>query len=134
MNSWIFSRGRFTRSRSILATPPQTWPRLPAPPRTSEPQQTASRTLPRTDIAVKLPPFREDWTEVRMAQVDAQFFLAHITQDRTRYAYVVAHLDGRYANEFQDILANSPTANLYEHLKTELIRRLPLSEDQEVNL
>ncbi|KAH7971200.1 hypothetical protein HPB49_020193 [Dermacentor silvarum] len=113
--------------------PPQTWPRLPAPPRTSEPQQTASRTLPRTAsgvyIAVKLPPFWEDWTEVRMAQVEAQFFLAHITQDRTRYDYVVAHLDARYANEFRDILANSPTANLYEHLKTELIRRLPLSED-----
>nr|XP_050028281.1 uncharacterized protein LOC126523748 [Dermacentor andersoni] len=54
------------------------------------------------------------------------------SSDRTRYDYVVAHLDARYANEVRDILANPPTANLYEHLKTELIRRLSLSEDQKL--
>ncbi|XP_075535215.1 uncharacterized protein LOC142570762 [Dermacentor variabilis] len=69
----------------------------------------------------------EDFT-----QVEAQFSLAHITQDRTRYDYVVAHLDARYANEVRDILANPPMANLYEHLRTELIRRLSPSEDQKV--
>ncbi|KAH7974383.1 hypothetical protein HPB49_014712 [Dermacentor silvarum] len=59
-------------------------------------------------VAVKLPPFLADSPEV------------------------VAHLDARDANEVRDILANTPTANLYEHLKNELIRRLSLSEDQKV--
>ncbi|XP_077546323.1 uncharacterized protein LOC144158974 [Haemaphysalis longicornis] len=83
-------------------------------------------------VAVKLPPFWADSPEVWFAQVEAQFSLARITQDRTRYDYVVAHLDARYANEVRDILANPPTDNLYEHLKTALIRRLPLSEEQKI--
>ncbi|XP_050028294.1 uncharacterized protein [Dermacentor andersoni] len=108
---------------------------LPAPPRTSEPRQMASRTLPRTASGVSLPsfrPFGPTRPRPKFAQVEAQFSLAHITQDRTPYDYVVAHLDARYASEVRDILANPPTANLYEHLKTELIRRLSLSEDQKV--
>ncbi|KAG0437402.1 hypothetical protein HPB47_017460 [Ixodes persulcatus] len=68
--------------------------------------------------------------EVWFAQVEAQFSLTRITQDRTRYDYVVTHLDSRYANEIRDILDNPPAANLYQHLKTELTRRLSLSEDQ----
>ncbi|CAN7951546.1 unnamed protein product, partial [Ixodes pacificus] len=32
----------------------------------------------------------------------------------------------------RDILDNPPAANLYQHLKTELTRRLSLSEDQKV--
>ncbi|XP_040067539.1 uncharacterized protein LOC120840848 [Ixodes scapularis] len=83
-------------------------------------------------VAVKLPPFWADSPEVWFAQLEAQFSLARITQDRTRYDYVVANLDSRYANEIRDILDNLPAANLYQHLKTELNRRLSLSEDQKV--
>ncbi|XP_049267947.1 uncharacterized protein LOC125756928 [Rhipicephalus sanguineus] len=85
-------------------------------------------------VAVKLSPFWADSPEVWFAQVEAQFSLARITQDRTRYDYVIAHLDARYANEVRDILANPPTANHYEHLKTQLIRRLSLSDEQKVRL
>ncbi|XP_050046649.1 uncharacterized protein [Dermacentor andersoni] len=101
---------------------------LPAPPRTSEPRQTASSMLPRCQAS----DVWADSPELWFAQVEAQFALAHITQDRTRYNCVVAHLDARYANEVRGILAKPPTANIYEHLKTELIRRLPLSENQKV--
>ncbi|KAG0424983.1 hypothetical protein HPB47_027826 [Ixodes persulcatus] len=84
-------------------------------------------------VAVKLRPFRADSPEVWFAQVEAQFSLARITQDRTRYDYAVARLNSRYANEIRDILDNPPAANLYQHLKTELTRRLSLSEDQKVH-
>ncbi|XP_075540728.1 uncharacterized protein LOC142575316 [Dermacentor variabilis] len=83
-------------------------------------------------ITIKLPPFWADSPEVWFAQVEAQFSLTHITQDRACYDYVVAHLDARYANQVRNILANPPMANLYEHLKTELVPRLSLSEDQKV--
>ncbi|KAH7936714.1 hypothetical protein HPB49_003231 [Dermacentor silvarum] len=42
------------------------------------------------------------------------------------------HLDTRYGSEIQDIIANPPAANLYRHLKAELIHRLSLSQDQKV--
>ncbi|KAH7931661.1 hypothetical protein HPB49_026206 [Dermacentor silvarum] len=83
-------------------------------------------------VAVKLPPVWAGSPEVWFAQVEAQFTLARITQDRTRYDYVVVHLDARYANEVRDILANPPTANFYELLKSELIRHLSLSEGETV--
>ncbi|KAH7974279.1 hypothetical protein HPB49_013619 [Dermacentor silvarum] len=122
---------------SILTTPPQRSPRLPAPPRSSEPRQTASRTLPRPTSSASLSSFRRfgpTGPRYGSPKVEAQFSLACIPQDRTRYNYVVAHLDARYANEVRDILASPPTANLYEHLKTDLIRRLSLSEDQKAQL
>lgn len=102
---------------------------------TAEDVRTPTEAIPHTAswrVAVKLPPFWVDSPEVWFAQVEAQFSLARITQDRTRYDYVVAHLDARYANEVRDILTNPPTANPYEHLKTALIRRLSLSEDQKI--
>ncbi|KAH7973676.1 hypothetical protein HPB49_003818 [Dermacentor silvarum] len=83
-------------------------------------------------VSVNLPPFWTDPPEVWFAQVEVQLSLARIPQDRTHQNYVVTHLDARYANELRVILANPPTANLYEHLKNELIDRLSLSEDQKV--
>ncbi|KAG0418356.1 hypothetical protein HPB47_004928 [Ixodes persulcatus] len=83
-------------------------------------------------VTVKLSPFWVDSPEVLFAQVEAQFSLSRITHDRTRYDYVVAHLDSRYANEKRGILDNPPPANLSQPLKMELIRCLSLSEDQKV--
>ncbi|KAH7944905.1 hypothetical protein HPB49_001686 [Dermacentor silvarum] len=124
-----------TPCNSILATPPAM---LAAPAGSAEVIRTPADDIPHAAlhdvwrVAVKLPLFWADSPEAWFTRVEAQFFLARITQDRTHYDYVVAHLDARYANEVRDILANPPMANLYEHLNTELIRRLSLSEDQKV--
>lgn len=83
-------------------------------------------------VAVRLPPFWADKPCVWFAQVEAQFALSHITQDGTKYDYVVAQLESRYANEVADILNNPPAVDRYQRLKTELIRRLSLSEEQKV--
>ncbi|KAH7966670.1 hypothetical protein HPB49_018550 [Dermacentor silvarum] len=72
-------------------------------------------------VAVKLPPFWVDSPEV---------CTHHARPDplglRRR------PLDALYADEVRNILANPPTANLYERLKTALIRRLSLSEEQKL--
>lgn len=105
----------------------------PAVPATSGASIAAAATD--TDVcrvAVKLPPFWAEAPDVWFAQVEAQFSTARITQDRTRYDYVVAHLDSRYATEVRDILANPPADDRYLHLKRELIRRLSPSQDEKV--
>lgn len=83
-------------------------------------------------VSVKLPPFWADKPAVWFAQVEAQFSLAQIKQDQTKFDYVVAQLDSRYASEVDDILTNPPAADRYQRLKKELIRRLSLSEEQKV--
>ncbi|KAH7965701.1 hypothetical protein HPB49_009895 [Dermacentor silvarum] len=54
--------------------------------------------------------------------------------DQTRYDYVVAHLDSRYATELRDVLACPPADDCYLHLKRQLIRRLSPSDDEKAIL
>ncbi|KAK3916941.1 Cobyric acid synthase [Frankliniella fusca] len=82
-------------------------------------------------ISVKLPPFWRDRPTLWFSQVEAQFSLAGITQEATKYAYVVSHLDEKYANEV-DIITSPPAENPYTTLKTALIKRVSLPEDQRI--
>lgn len=83
-------------------------------------------------ISVKLPVFWPDKPAIWFAQAEAQFSVAGITQESTKYAYVVSQLDSRYAAEVEDIIINPPAQSPYSYLRTELVRRLSLSEEQRV--
>ncbi|KAH7977983.1 hypothetical protein HPB49_004117 [Dermacentor silvarum] len=84
-------------------------------------------------VAIKLPPFWVDSPEVWFAQVKAQFSLARITQDWTRYDYVVTHLDALYANETaltclslseEQKIRQLQTAELAERKPSQLLRHM----------
>ncbi|GFY69274.1 uncharacterized protein TNIN_377731 [Trichonephila inaurata madagascariensis] len=83
-------------------------------------------------VSRKLPPFWADKPAVWFAQAESQFALAHITSDATKFHYIVANLDSRYAAEVDDIITNPPTTGTYKKLKNQLINRLSLSEEQRV--
>lgn len=83
-------------------------------------------------VAVKLPPFWSDKPALWFAQVEAQFDLAAITRETTKFYHIVSQLEGRYASEVEDIIISPPDQNAYRHLKTELIKRLGKSEEQRV--
>ncbi|GFQ65338.1 uncharacterized protein TNCT_172561, partial [Trichonephila clavata] len=81
-------------------------------------------------ISPKLPPFWADKPAIWFAQAEAQFALAHIISDATKFHCIVANLDSRYAAEVDDIITNLPTTGMYEKLKKQLINCLSLSEMQ----
>lgn len=84
-------------------------------------------------VSVKLPPFWPNKPAVWFAQVEAQFEIAGIVADSTKYNYIVGQIDYKYAGEIEDILIDPPKkGSQYETLKTELIKRLSLSEEQKV--
>ncbi|GFT44549.1 uncharacterized protein TNCV_2808041 [Trichonephila clavipes] len=83
-------------------------------------------------VSPKLPPFWADKPIVWFAQAESQFALAHITSDTTKFHYIIANLDSRYAAEVDDIIINTPTTRMYEKLKNQLINHLSLSEEQRV--
>ncbi|GFN86369.1 transposon ty3-g Gag-Pol polyprotein [Plakobranchus ocellatus] len=56
-----------------------------------------------------------------------------ITQDQTRYDYVVSALDLRTAEEVQDVLVNLPDADRYATLKNALIKAFGKSQAQRDN-
>lgn len=83
-------------------------------------------------VSVKLPPFWADRPAVWFAQIEAQFEIAGISADTTKYNYVVAQLDTTHAAEIEDIITQPPKSEKYQKIKDELIRRLSSSEEQRI--
>ncbi|XP_018573267.1 uncharacterized protein LOC108912511 [Anoplophora glabripennis] len=83
-------------------------------------------------VTVRVPPFWSDKVGLWFCQLEAQFSIAGVRQDSTKFGYVVGNLDSRYIEEVEDIICNPPAQNQYETLKSELIKRLSDSSSQRV--
>lgn len=83
-------------------------------------------------VRVRVPPFWPDKPAVWFAQVEAQFALSNITSDATKYFTVVGNLEPSIMAQLEDIVENPPVSNKYEKLKTELIKRLSVSQEKKV--
>jgi hypothetical protein len=83
-------------------------------------------------VAVRLPPFWPDRPALWFAQAEAQFDLAGITRQRTKFNYVVSQLHQQHAAEVEDIITAPPEHEPYDRLKAELVRRLSTSREQRV--
>ncbi|KAL4148407.1 hypothetical protein QTP88_002660 [Uroleucon formosanum] len=93
-------------------------------------QQTPTASV--NHVTVKLPPFWAEKPSLWFSQVDLQFAISGITSEETKFHYVVAQLDTRYAAEVEDIITNPPPTERYKHLRTKLVERLSISEEQRV--
>lgn len=82
-------------------------------------------------VALKIPPFWAEEPMLWFAQIESQFAVGGITQDATKYAYVLANIETKYAKEIREIIINPPANNKYEKIKETLIRRLSLSPEQQ---
>lgn len=83
-------------------------------------------------VAMRLPPFWPEEPEIWFAQIEAQFENAGVTNDVTKYNYVVGHLEPQYSKEVKDVIMSPPASNRYEKLKAELVRRLSASQERKV--
>lgn len=81
-------------------------------------------------IGIRIPPFWPNEPTLWFAQLEGQFALAGITSDETKYNYVIAHLEPRYATEVKDVITSPPISGKFDVVKRELITRLSQSEDQ----
>ena len=78
-------------------------------------------------VSLKLPTF---WTSTPItwfAQAEAQFIVRNITNDDTKYYYVVAALDSSTANRAKSLLVAPPTNNKYDAIKKFLTSAYELS-------
>ena len=69
---------------------------------------------------------------VWFAQVEAQFELAAITRQKTKFNYVVSQLTQQQAEEVEDVIIAPPEPDPYDQLKAGLIRRFSTSPEQRV--
>ena len=80
-------------------------------------------------VAVKLSAFWLDKPTIWFAQAEAQFALANINTELTKYYHVMTQLDVRAASEVEDIISNPPAELPYTNLRQKLIERLSSSEE-----
>ncbi|XP_062533095.1 uncharacterized protein LOC134201858 [Bombyx mori] len=83
-------------------------------------------------VGVRIPPFYAEKPSLWFSQMEAQFALANIKTDETKFYYVTGNLDPQFASEVEDIICYPPTEEKYEKLKTELIKRLSASREKKV--
>jgi hypothetical protein len=81
-------------------------------------------------VAIRLPPFWAERPAVWFAQAEAQFSLAGISNETTKFYYVISQLDHWYAAEVEDVITSPPQQDPYTKLRTELLKRLSLSREQ----
>ncbi|GBP96879.1 hypothetical protein EVAR_98813_1 [Eumeta japonica] len=83
-------------------------------------------------VSVRVPPFYPTRPSLWFASLESQFALAKITQDETKYHYAISQLEASYADIVEDVIMAPPTADKYQRLKTELIKRLTASRERQV--
>lgn len=83
-------------------------------------------------VGTRVPPFYVNNPELWFTQLEAQFVISAITADATKYYYVLAHLESRYAEEVLDVIRNPPSTRRYELLRSTLIQRLSASHEAKI--
>ncbi|KAJ8403932.1 hypothetical protein AAFF_G00342820 [Aldrovandia affinis] len=81
-------------------------------------------------VALKLPEFWQEHAAVWFAQAEAQFALRGITQEDTKYFYVVAALNSSTASRVLSLLQDPPEDDKYLALKQLLLETFELSEPE----
>ncbi|XP_054720210.1 LOW QUALITY PROTEIN: uncharacterized protein LOC129229859 [Uloborus diversus] len=72
-------------------------------------------------VAVKPSPFWENNPNLWFLRLEAQFALAHVTADETKFNYVVAAIDSDILSSVSNIIVRPPDTNRYDTLKKRLI-------------
>lgn len=83
--------------------------------------------------SIKLPPFWVSRPEVWFSQIEAQFAIAGIVNDKTKYNYIISALPIEIISNVFDIVENPPADNLYQNIKSNIIGRLSSSEEKRLD-
>lgn len=85
-----------------------------------------------SNISLRLPVFWKANVKLWIKQCDQSFLLSKITNDDTKYAALVAHIDSETLNHVSDIILNPPNTGKYEALTSRLISEFADSEHSKI--
>lgn len=79
-------------------------------------------------VSVKIPPFWVDKPELWFVQIEAQFLINGITQEDTKFNYIVSQLEAKYIETIYDII-KSKDDQKYTTAKNRLLQTFKESEN-----
>lgn len=83
-------------------------------------------------LNLRLPPFWSNCPEAWFLVIESQFNNRRITNDATKYNYVVSALPAEVSTSVLDVLRKPPDTDKYAALKTKLIARHSISEEKKL--
>lgn len=94
---------------------------------------TSPTRAPQVDkVAVKPPPFWRNDPLIWFAQLEAQFSIADITKDETKFYYVISAVDSEVLKCAQSLILQPPATDKYAQIKKTLIENYSESETSKV--
>ncbi|XP_054711139.1 uncharacterized protein LOC129220734 [Uloborus diversus] len=84
-------------------------------------------------VGIKPPPFWKSNPQLWFLRLEAQFTLANITNEITKFNHVVAAVDADILTSVSDIIVNPPKEKPYETLKQRLINSHSESEESKIH-
>lgn len=83
-------------------------------------------------IAVRIPPLWKSNIAVWFVQVEANFAVAQITNDTTKYNYLLSSIDADTLSAITDLVVTPPATDKYPALKQRLIQEFSDSQSQQI--
>ncbi|XP_017472290.1 PREDICTED: uncharacterized protein LOC108363435 [Rhagoletis zephyria] len=80
----------------------------------------------------KLPPFWQEEPEIWFLQIESSFNLAGISQDSTKFEYLLSHLDPSIFYVVKDIVKSPSAHGRYGAMKTRIIQHFTESEESQL--
>lgn len=90
---------------------------------TAQPPSTTTTS----SVSVKLPDFWKTDPAMWFAQAEAQFVLAGVTRDDTKFYHIIAKVDQTVLCHISDLVANPPEVDKYAAIKNRLLKRFEMS-------
>lgn len=83
-------------------------------------------------VSIKIPPFWTDKPEIWFYQIEAQFKINNITNEDTKFNYIVAQIETKYIDTIWDIITDDKTENKYSLAKERLLNAFKESESKRI--
>jgi len=74
----------------------------------TQPEQPPDSSFTLNRVGIRFPLFLPNKRTLWFAQLEGQFVLANVTQDATKFYYVISQLDTKYTAEVKDVITNPP--------------------------
>lgn len=93
----------------------------------------AEEKVTNVNILVKTPPFWPDKPDLWFTQLEAQFHIANISKEETKFYYLLSYLDAQHIENVADIIRSTSCTTKYSEAKKTILEVSKESESKQLH-